>query len=302
MQKAVKVKQVSKQQCLRLQYTTFNLFTIEEEEKIYKDLDCKYLTTCDEICPTTKRNHQHGYIELNKKKQFNIIFDYLKQYDNGVHIEICKGKQSDNIKYIRKNGVYREYGESKKQGQRTDITTSLYRNKNLKEFIQNEPALYVRYRSGIEGYYRTLVGSDYIPNDDKPIVIWLYGDSGTGKSRTIKHYIKTKIRDGYRCWRAPLCNKNGWFDGYAGQDLVYIDELRYNTYDFNDLLQLLDYDTPQVPVKGFFVDFNPKVILITSNQHPSQTYEYINDENKYQLVRRIDYIYEITSYNPSLLL
>lgn len=303
IQKAEKKNpRISTQQCIRIQYTSFKLFTLDEEKQIFDKLNSKYMITCDEICPETKRRHQHAYIELSSKKQYNKIFEILKEYDNGIHIEMCKGNQNDNIKYIKKDGVYREHGKPKRQGKRNDIRLLLQENKTLQEFIKNEPNTYVRYRSGIEGYYRATVGVDYIPNSSKPVVIWLYGDTGTGKSRSVKDYITAKINEGYRCWRAPLCNKNNWFDGYANQELVYIDELRYSTYSFEDLLQIIDYDAPQVPVKGGFVDFKPKVILITSNQHPSKVYEYINEENKNQLVRRLDCVKEVTRYDPHLLL
>lgn len=259
----------------------------------------KYLIVALEKCPDTGKLHMQSYIHLTVEKRGNQIQELMD--DPTLHIEAIRKDEQTNINYCKKAGDYKEYGSKhSNRGKRNDITISLQKNKNLTEFIKNEPTLYIKYRSGVEGYYRQVVGVNYEVNDDKPLVIWLYGDTGTGKSRVIREYLRDKVSEGYRVWRRPL-GKSSWFDGYAGQDIVFLDELRYITYEFNDLLQMLDYDCPQVPIKGGFVDFRPKVILITSNQHPKDVYQYINDENKEQLVRRCDKIIEIKTYIPNLL-
>lgn len=251
-----------------------------------------------ETCPKTGRQHIQGFVHLNSGYKLSTLKTWFHM-DETIHFEICKGTAEDNIKYCSKEGNFIEYGERQFQGKRNDITTKLSKHKTLNDFIKNETDTYVKYRSGVEGYYRAK-GVDYDPMDDKPLVIWLWGDTGTGKSRTVRDYLKIKIADGYRVWRRPL-GATSWFDGYAGQDIVYLDEVRGSTYKFDDLLQMLDYDCPQVPVKGSFVDFRPKVILITSNAHPRDVYSGVNAENKQQLVRRCDKVYHVKKYVEGLL-
>lgn len=259
--------------------------------------EINYLIVGIETCPTTQKKHIQGFIQLKAPMRLTRLKDIMQC--KTMHIETTKGTPEDNVKYCSKEGNFKEYGVLQTQGKRNDLTTSLKKYTTLKEFIQNEPAIYIRYRSGVEGYYRSF-GVDYIPTDSKPIVIWLYGDTGTGKSRIIKDYLKCKIAEGYRVWRRPL-GSHAWFDGYVDQDIVFLDEVRGSTYKFDDLLQMLDYDCPQVPIKGSFTNFNPKVILITSNAHPEDTYQYVNDENKQQLVRRCDLIRQIKRYTANLL-
>lgn len=280
-------------------FTSFKCLSFDDYHKMYNDHmeNIKYLVVGLETCPTTKKQHIQGFIQLSSGYKVSTVKGWLP--DRTTHIEGCKGTVQQNIKYCTKENNFKEYGTSQYQGKRNDITDALNKYQDLSSFIKAEPAMYVKYRSGVEGYYRDK-GIDYNPLDDKPIVIWLYGDTGTGKSRTVKDYLKLKIQDGYRVWRRPL-GTTAWFDGYSGQDIVFLDELRGSTYKFDDLLQMLDYDCPQVPVKGSFVNFNPKVILITSNSHPKHTYEHINDENKRQLERRCDYIYHVKRYNSGLL-
>lgn len=284
----------------RYAITSFNHLDFSHYDGIYDEHKQRiiYMIVGKEICPDTNREHIQGYVHFKTPTRFSTVKTYFK--DNTLHIEPCKGNHEDNVTYCSKDGNYKEYGSVPAQGKRNDITKALSQNKNLNQFIKNNPDIYIRYRSGIEGYYRAQ-GTDYNPLDDKPLVLWLYGDTGVGKSRAVRDYIKQKITDGYRVWRRPL-GVNYWFDGYSDQDIVFLDEVRGSTYKFDDLLQLLDYDSPQVPVKGGFVDFKPKVILITSNTHPRHVYDNLNDENKQQLVRRCDKIFHIKKFKERLLL
>lgn len=290
---------VSKKTYRKVAFTSFACTLHLHFQSVFYDniSKIKYLIVGLETCPSTGRQHMQGFIHLNSGYKMSSIKAIIG--DDTAHIEAIKGTIEQNIKYCKKENDYREYGTPQYQGKRNDIVESLKKYNNLQDYIKNEPTLYVKYRSGIEGYYRNL-GVDYVPLDDKPVVIWLYGDTGKGKSRIVRDYLKAKIAEGYRVWRRPL-GATAWFDGYSNQDIVFLDEVRGSTYKFDDLLQLLDYDCPQVPVKGAFVSFNPKVILITSNAHPKRIYEHVNDENKQQLVRRCDKIIHLKEYTPGLL-
>lgn len=251
-----------------------------------------------EKCPSTGRLHFQGCIFLKGPVSFNNIRSH---FPKETHIQECKKGDEANEKYCKKDGEYIVYGEEKNKGKgkRNDILLALDDNKSLTEFISAEPTLYVKYRSGIEGYYRNK-GISYYPIGYKPLVFYLFGDTGTGKSRIAKEYVRERTKDNFRCWRRPI-NSNGWFDGYNGQEIVFLDEVRFDTFKFHDLLQMLDYDAPQVPVKGGFVDWKPLIIIMTSNSSPSELYQYINKENKEQLIRRCDYIFKVDKYDKDLL-
>lgn len=291
-------KKLTKPMFRRFAFTSFSALDFDDYEALFENEDgIKYLVVGLEECPKTKKQHIQGYISYNRPIRCLTLKSKLP--DITSHIEGCKGDEQSNIDYCTKDNNYKEYGTKNTPGKRTDIATKLKTYTKLSDFILNEPDTYIRYRSGIEGYYRHK-GIDNVISDHKPKVIWLYGDTGTGKSRSVRDYLKLRTTDGSRVWRRPLGSAS-WFDGYSTQNLVFLDELRGSTYKFDDLLQMLDYDCPQVPIKGGFTDFNPEMILITSNSHPRETYLHINDENKEQLVRRIDHILHIKKYKQDLL-
>lgn len=278
-------------------FTSYQSLEKESYHVLESHPHIKYYVIGLETCPTTQRKHIQGYVSFKDRVDFNTLKKLLP--DSTTHIEVCKGTEQQNITYCKKEGNYSEYGTPTESGKRTDLITAYQNSLTLKDFIAVYPDIYTRYRAGVEGYYR-YKGEDYIINDYKPIVIWLYGDTGTGKTRIVKDYIKQKYYEGYRTWRRPL-GSDAWFDGYANQDIVFLDEVRGSTYKFDDLLQMLDYDAPKVPIKGGFTEFRPKIILITSNTSPLECYSYINEENKQQLVRRCNYIKKIKSYKENYL-
>lgn len=83
----------------------------------------QYMVYQKEECPTTKREHYQGYVELVDKlsiKQVKSIFD-----NNALHLEIRRGTQQQAIDYCTKSDTRVDepvhYGEPKKPGRRTDL-------------------------------------------------------------------------------------------------------------------------------------------------------------------------------------
>jgi len=91
----------------------------------------------------------------------------------------------------------------------------------------------------------------------------LWGKTGTGKSRFCYDQVQDRS-----VWR-PGDYK--WFDGYAGQEIIIIDDYR-GEYALPVFLNLCDRYPMQVPVKGGFANWCPKKIYITSNVNPNLWY------------------------------
>ena len=92
----------------------------------------------------------------------------------------------------------------------------------------------------------------------RPVCLWFYGKTGTGKTRTAVELAEEAGKD-YWISHGNL----NWFDGYNGQEYVIIDDFRRGMCDFHFLLRLTDRYIIEVPIKGGFVNWNPKVIIIT---------------------------------------
>lgn len=254
----------------------------------------KYLCYGVEICPRTNRKHFQCFVIFNRSQRFNFV---KKTFGDKVHLEISKGTAEQNVKYCSKgslksedsdeyvNPEFYEFGELTSQGKRVDLVQLVQSNSSWQACALSRPDVFIKYNNGIKSYYQAK-GVDYIISGHKPTVIWYYGKSGAGKTRQIMSKMKEFHSQGLRLWRRPL-GSDAWFDGFAGQDVAFLEEIRSSTYKFDDLLQLLDYDCPQVPIKGGFTDFRPKYILITSSMSPDTMYSGVGEAIK-QLTRRID--------------
>jgi hypothetical protein len=119
--------------------------------------------------------------------------------------------------------------------------------------------------------YRLLLSTE---RDFKTVVTVIVGPTGTGKSSWCAKYCK----DPY--WKS----RGQWWDGYHNQGVVVIDEF-YGWLKYDELLRLLDRYPYKVEVKGGYVQFNSKLIFITSNKRPEEWYH--NTETG-PLLRRID--------------
>lgn len=103
-------------------------------------------------------------------------------------------------------------------------------------------------------------------------VIWIYGESGTGKTR---YAIDFAIRHQKSYFKTS--GSNDPFEGYTGEKILIMDELRPETLRFQDLLQILD---PHVYEKKTVARYHnahimAEVIFITSPYDPLRFYNSI---------------------------
>lgn len=261
--------------------TRYWCFTSYEQLKIDSDKkDFGYCIYGEEICPKTGKTHYQGYIEFKRAVSMNVV--KLRLGVNTVHCEQRMGTQDQAINYCKKDNKYVEIGEKfvYKQGERTDlssIATSSREGVSVKEMvdmgmINNYQQL--RFAEGLQKYVSS-------SSRDKPYVEWIYGPTGTGKTKKVYE----EAPDAY--WTEPNLQ---WFDGYVGQEDVIIDEFR-GQVPLNFMLRLLDRYPLSLPVKGSFISWKPKRIYITSCFHPSEVYKNCS-ENIQQLIRRIDKIHK----------
>lgn len=110
-----------------------------------------------------------------------------------------------------------------------------------------------------------------------------YGASGTGKSRRAAELCGSEST-----YYKP---RGKWWDGYANQDNVIIDDF-YGWLSFDEFLRIADRYPCRVEVKGGFAEFTSKRIVITSNQAPSQWWrgEWFKGEQLKALTRRLDVV------------
>ena len=207
--------------------------------------------------------HLQGYVVLEKKKRLGG----MKKLDKTAHWEVRKGTHEQAKAYCSKeetrvDGPW-EFGVDKQPGQRTDleeIGQLIKSGRTPRSFGVTHPSQYMRYYRGMHALALALSK----PRKFKTQVTVIYGETGVGKSR----WASETYPDAY--WKPP---NSKWWDNYAQEDVVIIDEF-YGWLPYCEMLRLLDRYPCQVETKGGSVNFAPKEIIILSNKPPEEWYDH----------------------------
>ncbi|WP_159458287.1 Rep family protein [Listeria sp. ILCC792] len=147
-------------------------------------------------------------------------------------------------------------------------------------------------------------------NSGEPItVIWIYGNSETGKTVLAKKYASAEQKNYF-----ITGSSKDSFQHYEGEHIVILDELRPKTFPYDDLLKMLDPygENPKAPSRFFDKSLMVDLFIITSPYSPKQFYDEIFGCKKTidsfkQLQRRITFVqfmtldyFEMQEYNFSL--
>lgn len=259
----------------------FNLNNYTEKDmQFFRDLEVKYLVYGEEVAPTTGTPHLEGYVIWIR----NYRFAHLKKLHPKVHWE--PALTDDCMNYCLKEQNY-FIKDNRKQGERSDLKLVsrmvVEERRTLREIAFLRPVEVIRYHRGIQALI-TLT-ADRIEQYTPTNVIVIKGESGTGKSRRAR-----EIDPNLYLIPAPRHENDPiWFDGYAAQKTILLDDFRGHL-DKMFLLQMLDGYPMQVPIKGGFVHRNWDKVIITTNEDPKDWY-YWGDVDP--LTRRISQVIEI---------
>lgn len=274
---------------------TLNNYTEEDELKL-QAYAWKFIIYGHEIAPTTLTPHLQGYFKLERNQKFTIrqCQHFLHETVNiaTMSIQIARGTAAQNIEYCSKGTNIFQKGVPDEQGKRSDLSAVvdlIKAGNSINEIVDTCTEQFIKYNNGILKSIAIL----QTPRTIKPFVYWLYGSTGTGKSRWAwESYPEAYSKD----------PSNKWWDGYNGQPVVIIDDYRpCKEIPFNQLLRLLDWYPIMVEVKGVMIQFNAKIVIITTPKPPTETFErldWIGDEQHQQLHRRIDCTFEFVKDSP----
>lgn len=176
-------------------------------------------------------------------------------------------------------GCFEEYGIIPGgKGTRTDLSQvvqAIQEGQSLRQIGETYPESTLKYGAGI-----MRLRMFHRPERAAPPEIWTFwGKTGTGKTRRVWEFA-----DVDQLWVHP---GDRWFDGYDSQSAVLFDDFDGSWFKLSYLLKLLDRYMMQVPVKGGYVWWNPKVIYLTSNIDPNEWYPQAHDQHRSALKRRL---------------
>lgn len=250
----------------------------------------RYLVYGRELGSANQTPHLQGFIIYDKHQRFGTVKRDLG--GNKVHLEIALGSDAEASEYCKKEGDFTELGELRdgrgRQGHRSDLSDVkdvLDQGGTLADVASNHFGTFVRYSRGI-ALAASLLDQ---PRDWKTQVVYLYGPTGSGKTRRAKLEADA-LSGGKLSWvHDPTLR---WFDGYSsGSKAVIIDDFAGGVA-IPFLLRLFDRYPMKVQVKGGWVEWRPRLCYVTSNY--SLDHWYNDDTEHYRaLIRRVEEITKI---------
>jgi hypothetical protein len=220
-----------------------------------------------------KRSVQY-LVHLNDKSK--------KQYEKE---EILTNDKDGLDKYMLQTGVQSEINI---QSVIDDIISGKIREYNQFELIPHQ--LWVKYTRRIESSFIYFKEKIYMDKDRSIRCVFISGDTGTGKTTFAKDYCKEKGKS-----YCISSSSNDPLQDYKGEDVLILDDLTESSFNYQDLLKLLDRHTKSSSKSRYHNKFFlGELIIITSVVQLSEWFYDEPAESKKQLYRRIPLQYQLT--------
>lgn len=273
----------------RFQGTRF-LITLNEPDHWTNVLDYltnkgpTFLIASLEEAPRTGHKHIHCYCQFPKQVQL-----YSGKIHN-AHVDICRGSPEQNISYVEKEGnLLIELGDrpKPKKGKLTIGEAS----KLTWEELQSLPVTQLRHilLAKNEAELRKWQESGAVFN--KVEVEWIYGPTGTGKTRYVVENHATTVT-----------YNNGFFSNWGDSRTIAFEEFR-GEIPYRLFLQITDsyHGHYTVNIKGGQKVIDIDKVIITSPLSPQQVYKQQaqKEDSINQLLRRITKLVRLGEEQPS---
>lgn len=251
-----------------------------------------YLLITEHDGPQTP--HYHAYVQYDNARTLDSRYLY------GAHLEEALGSAEKCIAYLKaedkkhiatnvKAKVIYEYGECK--------TRKGLLIKDIKKMdddeIDNLDWKMFKIANEIKNQQKAKQAvKEWLKLDNKPKVIYITGDSGTGKTYLTKLKVRKQIEKHNYNVQILEFTESGFINiiGEKEAEICIINEFRDSNIKFTTFLQILTNENIN-NVKGSYY-YNPKLkkVYINSIISPINIYKNIKQEKRYQIERRLDKI------------
>lgn len=253
---------------------TLNNYTDGDQDVLRAMPGVDYIVCGLEVGTECATPHLQVYMEFTKRLRFRLVRTKLSVLSSPPHIERRQGTASQAADYCKKEGNFWEVGalSNPKQGKRTDL--EIVRDLITEKEITNTFELIKTVRScqafslGVK--YLSMIEPP--PRESPPHIFWIYGSTGTGKSRSVHEFARTMSeKHGLHMWKS-LGSSFKFFDGYCGQEIALFDDFRPHASTFAYLLRLTDRYNCKVEVKGGSTWWQPRFIFFTGPKSISDAF------------------------------
>lgn len=245
-----------------------------------------YIAFALETCPTTGRAHYQTWAYSTQAMRLSA----WKKIFPGDHIEQMRGNFEQNDAYCSKQSELTTFGTRPMgNGKRRDLSVFCQRvisREPLRDISLSMPTVFVQYHNGL-----TKLASYAVQPYEHETVrgYWLYGVPGAGKS----HYARTRFSDIY------IKAQNKWFDGYAGEQSILLDDYDCGKSLGHYLKIWCDKWACTGEIKGGTVHLRHHHFIITSNYSINEMFA--DDPQMCQAIaRRCEVIHFPEVYQASL--
>lgn len=253
--------------CFTLNNYTENDISLLRANQVGSRPEFRYCIMGREVA-STGTPHLQGFIVFSERRSQKTALEAFKRMlgHSRAHVSSCRGDAKSNIEYCSKSDpdpisigeLPRGVSSSRPDNsERYKAAISSAKLNKLTELESSEPSMLVR-------HYRTFkaIRDDAlnVPNSKvlpKPCGVIYWGETGTGKTFTARQETSLYVKD----------KTNKWFDGYAGEKCVLIDDvdLDWVSKNWSFCLNLLDSYPLKVEVKGGSYQVRPEKVILTSN-------------------------------------
>lgn len=270
----------------------------------------RYFVYQIEKCPHSGRPHAQGYFELQKSVRHSAAKKLFVDPDHriSVHIDGALKGFAANKNYCTKEknkdgtparwpgtsvveygnpSMYGENEKSEKKSVLRELIAELHNGKSLYELEHKPPddlsqdeidkrrACIALKRSQLVTTEASIIASK-APSTRNVFVEVIYGPPGTGKSRIVDERYKPR-KPSDKPFHEVVFRKvhttGAWFDGYKGQPVLVLDDFD-GWLEPHTVIQILDKYHMNVQVKGSCVPAMWEHVIILSNKHPKDWWNY----------------------------
>ena len=260
--------------------------SIEKIEEVLKEKDCikdyAYIIHDKDVNEKGELKEPHIHLALRFKNAYDTkhIASWFGITEN--YVSKVKGKWVDMLKYLTHQNAPDKYQysdsevvsnfdftetikkSSKSKDERKEEIVNLIAEGEIREFNYNDyitPIEYTKYSKAIKDAFTYRKDKLIMQGAEREMeCIFITGKPGTGKTTYAKKICKDKGLSYY-----VSSSTNDILDGYKGQDVLILDDLRPQSMELVDLLKLLDNNTNSLVKSRFKNKFiECKMIIITT--------------------------------------